>query len=151
MPMYEYEVIDRRGNPTGERFEAFQRMSDEPLTSTEDGRPCRKAVILPAMMRAERKPKKRERRERAIDRLRNSGKGVYNPKLSNPHVSNSLPYDPRDGEIVMEHGQKVRKHADGTMSTYDPNRSANDRRPIIRDEDDRQRYCAYFNATHIKE
>jgi hypothetical protein len=50
MPIYEYEILDDKGEPIGERFEVFQSMKDEPLTEQPDtGRPVRRAISLPAI------------------------------------------------------------------------------------------------------
>lgn len=50
MPIYEYEILDKDGEPTGERFEHVQKMADDALTEhPEDGRPVRRAVSLPAI------------------------------------------------------------------------------------------------------
>lgn len=50
MPTYEYEILDNDGKPTGERFEAHQPMSDDPLTKhPETGKPCRRAIVAPAI------------------------------------------------------------------------------------------------------
>ncbi|MBL8963237.1 MAG: zinc ribbon domain-containing protein [Phycisphaeraceae bacterium] len=48
MPMYEYEVLDRGGNPTGRVIEVFQSMKDEALkVHPETGETLRRAVQLP--------------------------------------------------------------------------------------------------------
>jgi len=50
MPTYEYEILDDKGEPTGERFEIFQKMSDKALSKhPESGKPCRRAVTAPAV------------------------------------------------------------------------------------------------------
>lgn len=49
MPTYEYEILDKKGNPTGERFEAVQRMKESPLTTDPKGRPCRRAIVAPSI------------------------------------------------------------------------------------------------------
>lgn len=50
MPTYEYEILDDAGEPTGERFETFQKMSDKPLKKQpETGKPCRRAVTAPSI------------------------------------------------------------------------------------------------------
>ncbi len=50
MPMYDYEVLDASGKPTGETFEIFQSMKDAALTKhPKDGRPVRRAVVAPAI------------------------------------------------------------------------------------------------------
>jgi hypothetical protein len=44
MPLYVYETIQDDGSP-GERFEVFQKMSDEPLTThPETGAPVKRVV-----------------------------------------------------------------------------------------------------------
>ncbi|MBL8756886.1 MAG: FmdB family transcriptional regulator [Phycisphaerae bacterium] len=50
MPTYLYEILDKKGRPTGETFEIVQLMKDEPL-SKEPGteRPCRRAIVAPAI------------------------------------------------------------------------------------------------------
>lgn len=48
MPTYEYDVLDGKGEPTGERIEIFQSMKDAPLTTDpESGRPIRRAIVAP--------------------------------------------------------------------------------------------------------
>ncbi len=48
MPMYEYEILDRKGEPTGRVLEVFQSMKDAPLVKhPETGEPLRRAVQLP--------------------------------------------------------------------------------------------------------
>ncbi len=50
MPIYVYEVLDRRGKPTGETFEVVQSMKDAPLTKhPETGRPVRRAIVAPTI------------------------------------------------------------------------------------------------------
>lgn len=50
MPTYEYEYLDDKGEPTGERFEIFQKMADKALSKHPDsGKPCRRAVTAPAV------------------------------------------------------------------------------------------------------
>ncbi len=47
MPTYVYEVIEN-GQPTGERFEVVQSMSDEPLAKhPESGKPVRRVILPP--------------------------------------------------------------------------------------------------------
>jgi len=50
VPTYLYEILDKKGRPTGETFEIVQLMKDEPL-SKEPGteRPCRRAIVAPAI------------------------------------------------------------------------------------------------------
>lgn len=50
MPTYEYELLDKKGEPTGERFEYVQSMKDAALTKQpETGKPCRRAIVAPAI------------------------------------------------------------------------------------------------------
>lgn len=50
MPTYDYELLDKKGQPTGETFEYVQRMADEPLTKhPQTGQPCRRAISAPAI------------------------------------------------------------------------------------------------------
>ncbi|HLO41685.1 MAG TPA: zinc ribbon domain-containing protein [Phycisphaerales bacterium] len=48
MPMYEYEILDKKGNPTGKTFEIVQSMKDDALkVHPETGEPVRRAIQLP--------------------------------------------------------------------------------------------------------
>jgi predicted nucleic acid-binding Zn ribbon protein len=48
MPMYEYEILDAKGEPTGERFEVFQSIKDAALKKhPETGKRVRRAIQLP--------------------------------------------------------------------------------------------------------
>lgn len=48
MPLYVYEVLDRRGRPTGETFEILQSMKDPALTKhPRSGKPVRRAILAP--------------------------------------------------------------------------------------------------------
>lgn len=50
MPLYVYEILDKRGEPTGETFEHVQSMKDAALTKQpETGKPCRRAIVAPAI------------------------------------------------------------------------------------------------------
>ena len=50
MPTYVYEILDKKGEPTGETFEIFQLMKDEALTKhPETGKPVRRAIVAPAI------------------------------------------------------------------------------------------------------
>ncbi|MCC6321378.1 MAG: FmdB family transcriptional regulator [Phycisphaerales bacterium] len=50
MPTYVYEILDKRGEPTGKSFEHFQSMKDAALTKhPETGEPCRRAIVAPAI------------------------------------------------------------------------------------------------------
>ena len=48
MPIYVYEVLDKKGQPTGETFEIVQSMKEEALTEQpKTGKPVRRAVLAP--------------------------------------------------------------------------------------------------------
>ena len=48
MPTYVYEVLDRKGHPTGRTFELVQSMKDATLKSDpETGEPVRRAIVAP--------------------------------------------------------------------------------------------------------
>ena len=48
MPTYDYEILDKNGEPIGETFEVFQSMADKPLTKhPETGAPVRRAISAP--------------------------------------------------------------------------------------------------------
>ena len=48
MPIYEYEILDDQGEPTGERFEHVQPMSAKALKKhPETGQPVRRAIVRP--------------------------------------------------------------------------------------------------------
>ena len=48
MPLYVYEILDKKGKPTGETFELLQRMSDDALTRHPlSKKPVRRVVQLP--------------------------------------------------------------------------------------------------------
>ena len=48
MPTYVYEILDKKGEPTGETFEHVQSMKDDALTKEPgSGRPCRRAIVAP--------------------------------------------------------------------------------------------------------
>ena len=48
MPTYVYEILDTKGEPTGERFEAVQSIKAEALTKhPETGAPVRRAIVAP--------------------------------------------------------------------------------------------------------
>ena len=50
MPTYVYEVLDKKGKPTGETFEIFQSMKDEALTKHPLTRQkVRRAIVAPAI------------------------------------------------------------------------------------------------------
>lgn len=46
MPTYVYEVLNKKGEPTGERFEVVQSMADEPLVKHPDtGKKVRRVFV----------------------------------------------------------------------------------------------------------
>lgn len=48
MPTYVYELLDKKGEPTGETFEHVQSMKENALTAhPETGKPCRRAIVAP--------------------------------------------------------------------------------------------------------
>lgn len=50
MPTYVYELLNAKGEPTGETFEYVQSMKDPTLTKhPESGKPCRRAIVAPAI------------------------------------------------------------------------------------------------------
>ncbi len=50
MPTYVYEILDAKGEPTGRTFEIVQSMKDDALTAEpETGKPCRRAIVAPAI------------------------------------------------------------------------------------------------------
>ncbi len=50
MPTYVYEVLDKKGQPTGETFETVQSMKEDALTmQPKTGKPCRRAIVAPAI------------------------------------------------------------------------------------------------------
>lgn len=50
MPTYLYEIVDKAGKPTGETFEIVQPMKDAPLSKEpKTGKPCRRAIVAPAI------------------------------------------------------------------------------------------------------
>lgn len=50
MPTYLYELLDAKGQPTGETFEIVQSMKDKTLEKhPESGKPCRRAIVAPAI------------------------------------------------------------------------------------------------------
>lgn len=50
MPTYVYEILDKKGEPTGETFEHVQPMKDAPLTKDpKSGRPVRRAIVAPGI------------------------------------------------------------------------------------------------------
>lgn len=50
MPTYLYEVLDKKGKPTGETFEIVQSIKADALTKhPETGSPVRRAIVAPAI------------------------------------------------------------------------------------------------------
>lgn len=50
MPTYLYEILDKKGKPTGATFEIVQAMKEDALTKEpQTGRPCRRAIVAPAI------------------------------------------------------------------------------------------------------
>jgi len=48
MPTYVYEILNTKGEPTGETFEQVQSMKDAALTrQPETNKPCRRAIVAP--------------------------------------------------------------------------------------------------------
>jgi predicted nucleic acid-binding Zn ribbon protein len=48
MPTYVYEVLDKKGEPTGKTFEVVQLMKEAALTKhPETGEPVRRAIVAP--------------------------------------------------------------------------------------------------------
>ncbi|MBY0311019.1 MAG: hypothetical protein K2W85_03015 [Phycisphaerales bacterium] len=48
MPTYVYELLDAKGEPTGETFEHVQSMKEKALSAhPETGKPCRRAIVAP--------------------------------------------------------------------------------------------------------
>ncbi|MFZ4576422.1 MAG: FmdB family zinc ribbon protein [Phycisphaerales bacterium] len=48
MPTYVYEVLDKKGAPTGESFELVQSMKEDALTKhPQSGAPVRRAIVAP--------------------------------------------------------------------------------------------------------
>lgn len=50
VPTYVYDILDKRGQPTGKTFEAVQSIKAEPLTKhPETGEPVRRAIVAPTL------------------------------------------------------------------------------------------------------
>lgn len=48
MPMYVYEILDKKGKPTGETFEIIQMMKADALVKHPvTGQSCRRAIVAP--------------------------------------------------------------------------------------------------------
>lgn len=50
MPTYVYEILDKKGQPTGKTFETVQSMKEPALTThPQTGEPVRRAIVAPAI------------------------------------------------------------------------------------------------------
>ena len=50
MPTYVYEILDKKGKPTGKTFEIVQSMKEDALTEhPETGQKVRRAIVAPAL------------------------------------------------------------------------------------------------------
>lgn len=50
MPTYVYEILDTKGQPTGETFELMQSIKSDALTKhPETGQPMRRAIVTPVL------------------------------------------------------------------------------------------------------
>jgi predicted nucleic acid-binding Zn ribbon protein len=50
MPTYVYEILDKKGQPTGRTFEVVQSIKDDALTKhPQTGAPVRRAVVTPTL------------------------------------------------------------------------------------------------------
>ena len=50
MPTYVYEILDKKGRPTGKTFEVMQSIKEDALTKhPETGQPVRRAVVMPTL------------------------------------------------------------------------------------------------------
>lgn len=150
MPIYVYQVLDSEdGLPTGEIIEEYQHMSDEPLTKHPiTGAPVRRTVTAIKQVRVGK--------ERTKDRAKvHRGEGVFNPAAAKrgriPFVSDTLAYDDRDGVPEQMGAHTVRRHADGTLTTYAPHDDQQDKRPIVPDETHRAKWCERQGVKHRKE
>lgn len=150
MPIYAYQVLDAvDGLPTGETFEEYQPITDEPLTRHPvTGAPVRRTV---AAIKRVVVAKERTRDRAKIHR----GEGVFNPAAATkgriPFVSDTLAYDDREGVPEQMGAHTVRRHADGTLSTYAPHDDQQDKRPIVPDETHRAKWCERQGVVHRKE
>jgi hypothetical protein len=58
MPTYVYEILDDKGQPTGETFEYIQSIKADALTSEPNtNRPVRRAIVSPNFIIDAKKPK----------------------------------------------------------------------------------------------
>ena len=50
MPTYVYEILDKKGSPTGKTFEQMQSIKEAALTKhPETGQPVRRAIVAPTL------------------------------------------------------------------------------------------------------
>jgi predicted nucleic acid-binding Zn ribbon protein len=50
MPTYLYEILDKKGKPTGATFEIVQSMKEDALSKQPlTGKACRRAIVAPAI------------------------------------------------------------------------------------------------------
>lgn len=150
MPMYVYQVLDSAdGLPTGETYECYQPMREDPLTQHPiTGAPMRRTVT--AIKRVV------VAKERTKDTAKvHRGEGVFNPAAAKkgriPFVSDSFSYDDREGVPERLGDHTVRRHADGTLTTYAPHDDQQDKRPIVPDESHRAKWCERQGVKHRKE
>lgn len=60
MPTYVYEILDKKGKPTGRTFEIIQSIKADALTKhPETGEPVRRAIVAPVLGTATSKFKAR--------------------------------------------------------------------------------------------
>jgi len=106
MPIYVYEEIRDDGQP-GERFELFQKMSDDPLSAhPETGRPVRRIIQAPAILnpgRVTQAAKENLKDDRKLEQLGftkyvKAGNGTYEKRAGDgPDViSPDRPVSPGD-------------------------------------------------------
>ncbi len=105
MPLYDYEYVHDDGS-SGEAFELFQRMAEEPLTvHPESGRKIRRVLSVPAVggKWSDSAMAKNMADDKKLDRLGftkyvKSGDGIYEKRAGKgPDViSRDTPLDPGD-------------------------------------------------------
>lgn len=62
-------------------------------------------------------------------------------------VSRSLPSDPREGQCATLDGHTVRRHADGSYTTFAPGNPTKDKRPIVRSRTDLKHFADRLGST----
>lgn len=62
-------------------------------------------------------------------------------------VSRSLPSDPREGQCATLDGHAVRRHADGSYTTFAPGNPTKDKRPIVRSRTDLKHFADRLGST----